>query len=182
MGVTELAGEAAYSVLERQWARPTLDVHGVVGGFTGAGSKTVIPARAKAKVSMRLVPRQDPERILASLREAVAALATPGTTTSVTQLGASPAVLMEIDHPGVGALRRAFAAGYGAEPVLIREGGSVPVTVDFQAALDARLLVTGFGLPGDALHSPNERMGIDQYHRAVDTMVHLMHELAAAER
>jgi len=182
MGVTELAGESGYSLPERKWTRPTLDVHGVIGGFTGAGAKTVIPARATAKVSMRLVPRQDPDRVLASLREAVAALATPGTSTNVRVISASAAVLMDTDHPGVRALRRAFAAGYGAEPVLMREGGSVPVTVDFQAALDAKLLVTGFGLPDDALHSPNERMSLDQYHRSVDTMIHLMHELAVTER
>ena len=154
----------------------------MIGGFTGAGAKTVIPARATAKVSMRLVPRQDPDRVLAGLREAVAALATPGTGTNVRVISAGPAVRMDTDHPGVRALRRAFAAGYGAEPVLMREGGSVPVTVDFQAALDAKLLVTGFGLPDDALHSPNERMGLDQYHRAVDTMIHFMHELAVSER
>src|SRR5215467_5907559 len=182
MAVTELAGESGYSLMERKWTRPTLDVHGVIGGFTGAGAKTVIPARATAKVSMRLVPRQDPDRVLASLREAVAALATPGTSTNVRVISASAAVLMDTDHPGVRALRRAFAAGYGAEPVLMREGGSVPVTVDFQAALDAKLLVTGFGLPDDALHSPNERMSLDQYHRSVETMIHLLHELAVTER
>jgi acetylornithine deacetylase/succinyl-diaminopimelate desuccinylase-like protein len=182
MGVAELAGEAAYSVPERKWSRPTLDVHGVIGGFSGAGSKTVIPARATAKVSLRLVPRQDPAKVLAGLREAVAALVTPGTTATVTELASGPAVLMETDHPGVGALRRAFAAGYGVEPVLVREGGSVPVTIDIQEALGTRLLVTGFGLPGDALHSPNERMSLDQYHRATDTMITLMHELASIGR
>jgi acetylornithine deacetylase/succinyl-diaminopimelate desuccinylase-like protein len=178
MGVTELAGESGYTLLERKWTRPTLDVHGVVGGFTGAGAKTVIPARATAKVSMRLVPRQDPETVLAGLRQAVADLVTSGTHATVRVLSSSPAVVMDTAHPGVSALRRAFAAAYGAEPVLMREGGSVPVTVEFQAALDAKLLVTGFGLPDDALHSPNERMSLDQYHRAVETMIHLLHELA----
>jgi acetylornithine deacetylase/succinyl-diaminopimelate desuccinylase-like protein len=182
IGVTELDGEPGYSLLERKWTRPTLDVHGVVGGFTGAGAKTVIPARATAKVSMRLVPRQDPEKVLAALREAVADLVTPGTHATVREISASAAVRMETGHPGVHALRRAFAAAFGAEPVLVREGGSVPVTVEFQAALDAKLLVTGFGLPGDALHSPNERMSLDQYHRAVETMIHLLHELASTER
>jgi acetylornithine deacetylase/succinyl-diaminopimelate desuccinylase-like protein len=182
MGVPELAGEPDRSVLERKWSRPTLDVHGVMGGFTGAGAKTVIPAQATAKVSMRLVPDQDPARVLAGLREAVDALVTPGTRGTVRELGASAAVRMRTDHPGVDALRRAFAAGYGAPLVLIREGGSVPVTLDFQETLDTRLLVTGFGLPDDALHSPNERMNLEQFHRAVDTMIHLMHELAAAGR
>jgi acetylornithine deacetylase/succinyl-diaminopimelate desuccinylase-like protein len=182
IGGTDLAGESGYSLPERMWTRPTLDVHGVIGGFTGAGAKTVIPARATAKVSVRLVPRQDPEKVLGCLSDAVAALATQATRATVRVLSSSPAVLMDTDHPGVGALRRAFAAGYGAEPVLMREGGSVPVTVDFQAALDARLIVTGFGLPDDALHSPNERMGLDQYHRGIDTMIHFLHELAVAGR
>ena len=179
MGVTELAGEGEYSVLERKWARPTLDVHGVIGGFTGAGSKTVIPARARAKVSTRLVPHQDPARVLAGLREAVARLATHGTRAQVIELSSAPPVRLAAGHPGVDALRRAFVAAYGAAPVLIREGGSIPVTIDFQEALDTRLLVTGFGLPEDALHSPNEHMSLDQYHRGTDTVIHLMHELAA---
>ena len=182
MGVRELAGESGYSLLERKWTRPTLDVHGVVGGFTGVGAKTVIPARATAKVSMRLVPRQDPAKVLAGLREAVAALVTPGTSAVVRELGSAAAVRLDTDHTGVRALRRAFAAAYGAEPLLMREGGSLPVALDFQAALDAKLLVTGFGLPDDALHSPNERMSLDQFHRAVETMVHLLHELAAVQR
>ncbi|HEY4027226.1 MAG TPA: dipeptidase [Candidatus Dormibacteraeota bacterium] len=182
MGVSSLAGESVYSVAERKWSRPTLDVHGVIGGFTGAGAKTVIPARARAKVSMRLVPRQDPAKLLAGMREAVAALATPGTSATVTVLSAAEAVLMPADHPGAGALRRAFTAAYGAPPVLVREGGSVPVAVDIMEALDTHLMVSGFGLPDDALHSPNERMSLDQYHRAVETVVHLLHELAVAGR
>ncbi|HSR25130.1 MAG TPA: M20/M25/M40 family metallo-hydrolase, partial [Candidatus Eisenbacteria bacterium] len=178
MGVTELDGEPGYSVLERRWARPTLDVHGVIGGFTGAGAKTVIPARAKAKVSMRLVSRQDPARVLAGLRAAVDALVTPGTRATVTELASAPAVQMETGHRGVQALCDAFAAAFGSPPALVREGGSVPVIGDFQEALDTRMLVTGFGLPDDALHSPNERMRLDQYHRAVETIIRLMHELA----
>ena len=178
MGVTELDGEPGYSVLERRWARPTLDVHGVIGGFTGAGAKTVIPARAKAKVSMRLVSRQDPTKVLAGLRAAVDALVTPGTRATVTELASAPAVQMETGHRGVQALCDAFAAAFGSPPALVREGGSVPVIGDFQEALDTRLLVTGFGLPDDALHSPNERMRLDQYHRAVETIIRLMHELA----
>jgi acetylornithine deacetylase/succinyl-diaminopimelate desuccinylase-like protein len=182
MGVAELAGEPGYTILERLWARPTLDVHGVMGGFTGAGSKTVIPARARAKVSTRLVPRQDPVRVLAGLREAVAALATPGTRAEVIEVSSARPVRTATGHAGVEALGRAFAAAYGAPHVLIREGGSVPVAIDFQEALDTRLLVTGFGLPGDALHSPNERMSLDQYHRAAEAAIHLAHELAVAER
>ena len=182
MGVDELAGEPGYSLLERKWARPTLDVHGVIGGFTGAGSKTVIPARARAKVSTRLVPNQRPDRVLPSLREAVASLATAGTRAEVTELNSALPVRIDTRHPGIEPARRAFTAAYGNPPVFVREGGSVPVTVDFQQALGTHLLVTGFGLPDDGLHSPNERMSLDQYHRGTEMVIHLMEELARAER
>src|SRR5207249_6805435 len=121
-------------------------------------------------------------KVLASLREAVAALVTPGTRATVTELSSGPAVRLETDHAAVDALRRAYQGAFGASLVLVREGGSVPVTGDFQEALGAPLLVTGFGLPDDALHSPNERMSLDQYHRGVDTMIRLMHELAVGQR
>jgi acetylornithine deacetylase/succinyl-diaminopimelate desuccinylase-like protein len=181
MGVDELPGEPGFSLLERKWARPTLDVHGVIGGFTGAGSKTVIPARARAKVSMRLVPNQQPAKALAQLGEAVARLATPGTRAQVFELNSALPVRIDTSHPGIEPARRAFAAAYGRPPVLVREGGSVPVTVDFQQALGTHLLVTGFGLPDDGLHSPNERMSLDQYHRGTEMVIHLIDELARAE-
>jgi acetylornithine deacetylase/succinyl-diaminopimelate desuccinylase-like protein len=178
IGADVLPGEPGYSFLERKWARPTLDVHGVMGGFTGAGSKTVIPARARAKVSTRLVPNQEPEKVLAAMRAAATKLATPGTTAEVTMLNSAEPVLVDVTHPGIEAARKAFAAGYGSAPVLVREGGSVPVTADFKQVLGANLVVTGFGLPDDGLHSPNERMSLDQYHRATATVIHLMNELA----
>jgi acetylornithine deacetylase/succinyl-diaminopimelate desuccinylase-like protein len=182
IGVDVLPGEPGYSVLERRWARPTLDVHGIMGGFTGAGSKTVIPARARAKVSTRLVPNQDPAKVLIGLREAVQALATPGTRAEVTVLNSALPVLIDATHPGIEAASKAFAAAYGRRPVLVREGASVPVTIDFQQVLGTNLVVTGFGLPDDGLHSPNERMSLDQYHRGTETVIHLMNELAGPGR
>ncbi len=179
MGVRALEGESGFSPAERKWVRPTLDVHGIAGGFVEEGKKTVIPARARAKVSMRLVPDQDPARVLASMREYVAGLETPGVSLQVADLGQARPVRTGTDHPGVGAASRAFLAAFGAEPVLVREGGSIPVTVEFQEALEPRMLVTGFGLPGDALHSPNERMSLDQYHRGTEMVLHLMGELAS---
>ena len=180
MGVSALEGEERFTPAERKWARPTLDVHGVIGGFVGEGAKTVIPARARAKVSMRLVPFQDPARVLTSLQAYAASLATPGTRVTVRELSSAPPVLTGTDHPGVAAASRAFEQAYGAPAVLQREGGSIPVTIDFQEALGASMLVTGFGLPGDALHSPNERYSLDQYHRGIEMVIHLLDELARA--
>lgn len=180
MGVRALEGESDFSPAERKWARPTLDVHGIAGGFVDEGKKTVIPARARAKVSMRLVPDQDPAQVLDSMREFVAGLETPGVSLKVDDLGQARPVRTGTDHPGVGAASRAFQSAFGAEPVLVREGGSIPVTVDFQEALSPRMIVTGFGLPGDALHSPNERMSLDQYHRGTEMILYLMGEIANA--
>ena len=178
MGVKALEGEPEFTPVERKWARPTLDVHGIVGGFTGEGSKTVIPARAKAKVSMRLVPDQDPDDIFRSFTEFCQRETTPGITIRTRVLGAGKPVRTGTDHAGAVAARAAFKAAYGAEPVLVREGGSIPVTVDFQEALGCDLLVTGFGLPGDGLHSPNEKYSLDQYLRGIEMVIHLMDELA----
>lgn len=177
-GARALEGEAEFSPIERVWARPTLDVHGIRGGFTGEGQKTVIPSSALAKVSMRLVPDQDPERILESLRAHVAELASPGVAVDVRAISMTRPVLCGVDHPGVEAARRAFAHSFGAEPVLAREGGSVPVSLELQDALGAKMIVSGFGLPDDGMHSPNERFSLDQFHRGTEFTLRLMHELA----
>ncbi len=178
MGVKALEGEPEFTPLERKWARPTLDVHGIIGGFTGEGAKTVIPARARAKISMRLVPDQDPEGIFEAFTRFCVQETSPGVTISTRVLGTAKPVRTGTDHPGVAAARAAFKAAYGAEPVFVREGGSIPVTADFQEALRAHLLVTGFGLPGDGLHSPNEKYSIDQYQRGIEMLIHLIDELA----
>lgn len=174
IGAPALEGELEFTPTERRWARPTLDVHGVLGGFQGEGQKTVIPARAAAKVSMRLVPGQDPSAIFEAFRKFVEAQATPGTRVRARNLSGAPAVRAGTDHAGVAAARRAFLAAYGSEPAFTREGGSIPVTVDFQEALGCALVVTGFGLPTDRLHSPNEHLALDQYHRGIEMVLHLM--------
>ena len=181
MGVRALEGEEKFPPAVRTWGRPTLDVHGIVGGFIGEGPKTVIPARARAKVSMRLVPRQDPNKIYDSLATYLKGLETPGVALSLVKLGQAPPVLAGVDHPGITAARKAYVKSFGAEPVLVREGGSVPVTVDFQEALRPMLMLTGFGLPDDALHSPNEKMNLEQYHLGTEMVLHLMDELGAGD-
>jgi len=180
-GSRALEGEPGYDHHQRRWARPTLEVHGIVGGFIEEGQKTVIPARAKAKVSTRLVPNQDPERIFSAISAFVPTLATPGVVVKVNLLSSGRPVLIDVGHPGIPAATRAFEAGFGMTPALIREAASIPVTAELQA-LNAAMIVSGFGLPDDGLHSPNERFSLDQYHRGTEMMLHLMHELAQAGR
>jgi len=181
-GAPALEGELDYSMVERGWSRPTLDVHGVAGGFTGEGTKTVIPARATAKVSMRLVPDQDPAAILESLRRFVAEQATPGTRTKVTALGegGGRGLLLDATHPGIGAASRAFEKSFGRTPFLVRAGYSIPVVADFARHVDTHLFVTGFGTEEDGAHSPNERLGLDNFHRGTEMVIHLMDELSRA--
>jgi len=179
VGSVALEGEAEFGLLERLWTRPTLDVHGIVGGFTDEGTKTVIPARAVAKLSMRLVPDQDPDRLLAAVTERVRELATPGVEVTVTGLGQSRAALFGVEHEGVAAAQEAFAAAFGAPATLKRMGASVPVAADFQTALNPKMIVSGFSLPGDNFHSPDEHFALGQLHGGVDMLVRLAYGLAA---
>jgi acetylornithine deacetylase/succinyl-diaminopimelate desuccinylase-like protein len=179
-GAPALEGEAGYDIFERNFTRPTLDVHGIVGGFTDEGSKTVIPAKAMAKVSMRLVPDQDPIAILASMTDFVASLATPGTRTRVRSLG-EPAWPLLIDSGPrlIEAASRAYEASFGRAPDLVRAGYSIPVVTDFIANLpDARIFVSGFSTEDDGAHSPNEKMSLENFHRGTEMVLHLMDELA----
>jgi acetylornithine deacetylase/succinyl-diaminopimelate desuccinylase-like protein len=128
------------------------------------------------------VPDQEPSRILSGLRQQVSQFVLPGTKARVRELGRCAAVRLEAGHAGAAAATQAFKTAFGAGPSLARDGASIPVTVDFQQALGCPMLVTGFGLPDDALHSPNERFSLDQFHRATEMVIYLMHELARAAR
>ena len=134
VGATELIGEAGFSVLERVWARPTMEVHGIAGGFTGAGSKTVIPSKAVAKVSFRLVPNQDPEKILKSFSDFLQFNAPHGIRMELRVLSAAPAVMVDPDHPAIRIAAQAFSDMLGKPTVLTRNGGSIPVVGDFASA------------------------------------------------
>ncbi len=177
MGARALEGEPGYSPAERNWARPTLDVNGIVGGFTGEGKKTVIPARCRAKVSMRLVPEQDPEAILAALRAYVAELTTPGVEISVRLLGAARPVLVDADHAGARALSAAYEAAFGRPAARLRTGGTIPVALDFQEALGAPMMISGLPQPGAGAHGPNEHLSLDHFHRGTEALLHLMWSL-----
>jgi acetylornithine deacetylase/succinyl-diaminopimelate desuccinylase-like protein len=181
MQASTLEGEQDFAPVERVWARPTLDVNGFIGGFTGDGEKTVIAARGSAKVSMRLVPDQDPEEVLDALRSHVATLTTPGVRVEVECLGSAPPVLAGADHAGAEALATAFEAAFEQRAVRVRTGGSIPVSVDFQEAVGAPLMISGLVQPGGAAHSPNEHLSLDHFHRGTEALIRLFWTLGEGE-
>jgi acetylornithine deacetylase/succinyl-diaminopimelate desuccinylase-like protein len=163
LGVDALGGgEDALGVLERRWGRPALDVNGLAGGYGGQGSKTIIPAEAVAKVSVRMVPDQDPDEIFASLREYVAANTPGGCRSSVVAQGAGRAVRLAKDSPAMQAGIEAMTEAFGRAPALIGCGASVPITELFQRILGLDAVMLGYGLPDDRIHSPNERFRLEQ--------------------
>jgi acetylornithine deacetylase/succinyl-diaminopimelate desuccinylase-like protein len=172
-----LEGEADYPLLVRQWARPTLDVHGIQGGFVGEGVKTVIPSRGMAKISMRLVPDQDPSEILPNLKRYVAELTTPGVRIEVRQLGATRPCLIGADNAAATAAIEAFETAFGRKPRFVRSGGSIPVAIDLQEALKAPMVSSGLPEADSAPHSPNERYSLDHYHRGIEMLIRFMYAL-----
>jgi acetylornithine deacetylase/succinyl-diaminopimelate desuccinylase-like protein len=176
VGSTRLTGEPGYSVLERVWARPTLEVHGIAGGFTAAGSKTVIPARATAKVSIRLVPKQNPDKVIAAYKKFVKEKTPAGIETEVRILGASPAIVVNPDHPAIHIAAQSFRDILGKETVFIRSGGSIPIVGDFATHLGIPTILMGFGLPDDGLHSPNEKYKVANYYAGIMTIAHFFEQ------
>jgi acetylornithine deacetylase/succinyl-diaminopimelate desuccinylase-like protein len=174
VGSTKLTGEPKFSVLERIWARPTFEVHGIAGGFTGTGSKTVIPATATAKVSIRLVPKQDPDKVITAFEEFVKEKTPKGITTKVKVLGKSPGLVVKTDHPAIQVAAKAFSDIYGKPTVFVRSGGSIPIVGDFAAHLGIPTILMGFGLPDDGLHSPNEKYAIENYYKGIATVAHFL--------
>lgn len=181
LGVPSLEGEAGYTTLERKWARPTCDVNGLYGGYQGPGPKTVLPCRAGAKLSFRLVPDQDPKTIAAQFRAHVKAVCPPGVTYEIIDHQGAPAVRVGVDSPGVRAAVRAIEGGFGKAPVFIREGGSIPVVGLFKTKLGVDTLLLGWGQNDDNLHGPNEKFCLADFHRGIKTSAHLMAELASGE-
>jgi len=180
LGVEALAGEEGYTTRERAWARPTCDVNGIWGGYMGEGAKTIIPARAGAKVSMRLVPDQDPEEIGELFTRHVRSVAPPGVRVEVSAIhGASP-VLIDARGPIVEAALDALEAEWGRRPVRVREGGTIPIVGTFVQVLGVPVLLIGFGLEDDRLHSPNEKIDLACFHGGVRSSVRLLDRLAEA--
>ncbi|HSJ59012.1 MAG TPA: dipeptidase [Anaerolineae bacterium] len=171
-GSPALAGEAGYTAVERTAVRPTLDIHGMPGGFTGEGKKTVIPARASAKLSMRLVPHQDPAEIARLFTEHVLALAPNTVQVAVHTLGLARPAYIDPNLPALRAAHRAYELGFGTAPVYMRGGGTLPIVTEFQDVLGAPVVLMGFGLPDDNAHAPNEKFHLPTFARAIDTLVH----------
>ncbi|MGH9416448.1 MAG: dipeptidase [Terriglobales bacterium] len=180
VGANELTGEPGYSVFERTWSRPTLDVHGMPGGFTGPGSKTVIPARASAKISMRLVPDQRAAEIQALFESAVRDLTPRGLQSRVKLLNLADPVMVNPSNRFVRAATAALRRVFGAEPVFVRSGGSIPIINLFTSQLRAPTVMMGFGLPDDGLHSPNEKFALSSYYRGIGAMADFFLRLGAS--
>jgi acetylornithine deacetylase/succinyl-diaminopimelate desuccinylase-like protein len=178
-GVRATPGEAGYGMLERLWARPTLDVHGLAGGFVGAGAKTVIPAEAMAKLSCRLVADQDPRRVFEGLRRHLEAHAPAGVEVEVTPEGLGEPVLTPLDHDAVRAAARALEAVWGRPVVYARTGGSIPVIVDLQRILGATPVLLDMGLEDDRLHAPNEKFEVHNYLQGIRAAAAALLALAA---
>jgi acetylornithine deacetylase/succinyl-diaminopimelate desuccinylase-like protein len=178
LGAPKLAGEKEYTVLERVWARPTLDVNGILSGFTGEGAKTVIPAVAMAKVSMRLVPDQHPDKV-ADLFEAYLKKITPKTVElKLTRMHGGKPWITAYDNPYVQAAGRAIEQGFGKAPVFCREGGSIPVVSTFQEELGIPAVLFGVGLPDENAHAPNERLDLSNFHNGIVAAAHFYGEIA----
>jgi acetylornithine deacetylase/succinyl-diaminopimelate desuccinylase-like protein len=177
-GIPKLFGESGYTTLERTWARPTVEVNGLLSGFTGEGAKTVLPAVSMAKISMRLVPNQDPNKI-ADLFEQYVRTITPKTVElKVTRMHGGKPWMTSFDHPFVQAAGRAIERGFGRKPVFTREGGSIPVVSTFQEELDLPSVLFGVGLPDENAHAPNEKLDLGNFHNGIIASAVLYDEIA----
>lgn len=181
-GAPKLAGEAGYPLAERISVRPTLDIHGIVGGFTGEGSKTVIPSKATAKVSMRLVPNQTPDEVFESLKSYLQSICPPTVKLSVRNIGQAVPVKVDYKHPAVQAAATAYEKGFGHKPVYLRSGGSLPIVHDMiehvgridNPPYEIPVVMIGFGLPDDRTHSPNEKFHLPNFYRGIETVIHYL--------
>lgn len=179
-GAPELGGEKGFTVLERLWSRPTCEVNGLLSGYTGEGAKTVLPSKAMAKVSCRLVPDQRPLDIVEKMKAHVAKVAPKGVKATVTYLHGGKPWRAELKGPLYDAARRALATAFEKEPVIVGEGGSIPVVGEFERVLGAPVLLVGFGLPGENAHAPDEWMSEENFRIGMRAMAVFWDEYAAA--
>ena len=164
-------------VQERTWAMPTVEVHGMPGGFIGEGAKTVIPAKAKAKVSLRIVPNMDPQRTFDLYRDFVLANVPRGVEVNVRLLSMGDPMIIRTDNPYIQASTEAMKEVFGKDTVFVRSGGSIPIVGDFDKHLGIPSVMMGFGLPDDNLHAPNEKFHIANFYRGIESIVRFLEKL-----
>jgi len=174
LGIDELFGESGYTTLERMWGRPTLDVNGIFSGYQGEGAKTILPGWAGAKISMRLVPNQDPEKISALFADYVQKITPAGVNLETSGVHGAQPVLIDIRGPIADAAMDAQEEVFGARPVRVREGGSIPIVAVFSQVLNVPTILMGFGLPDDHLHAPTEKFNISSFYNGVRAIVRLL--------
>ncbi|MEX0727524.1 MAG: dipeptidase [Planctomycetaceae bacterium] len=179
LGTSATFGEAGFTTLERRWARPTCEINGMVSGYIGEGPKTIVPSTAMAKITCRLVPDQNHEALTAALKSFFEQRLPPGITMEFESHHGAPAFVFDPNSPYLEAAKRAIAAAFGTPPVLIREGGSIPVVSTFRQILGVDTLLLGWGQNTDNLHSPNERFRLVDFQRGIRASAYLWQELAA---
>ena len=178
LNVSELYGETGYSFLERTWARPTLEINGMYGGFQGEGTKTVLPAEAHAKLSCRLVADQDPDEILHAVEAHIHAHTPPGVRITITKTDKGRPFQTPYDHPVIQAAMNAYEQAYEVKPALTRMGGSIPIVEGFGRLLNVPVVLMGFGLPGENFHAPNEHFHLENFDKGLLTICAYLNELA----
>lgn len=178
LGLLDVCGEAGYTTLERRSARPTCDINGLTSGYQGSGAKTIIPSMASAKVSMRLVPNQDPTKIEAAFKQVLRDRCPKGVRIGFESHGGSPGIVVPIDSRAMELAANAIERGFGKRPVFMREGGSIPVVGLIKQELGIDTLLVGFGLPDDRVHSPNEKFDLDAFYAGTCTAAALYDELS----
>ena len=181
VGSSALTGEPEYSVLERLWARPTLEIHGMPGGFIGDGAKTVIPAKAVAKVSLRLVPGMEPQRVFQLYKRYVESICPKGISLDVRLIHSGHAIVIGVDNRYIEAATAALHDVFGKDTVFVRSGGSIPIVGDFERSLKIPSVMMGFGLPDDNLHAPNEKFCIANFYRGIETLIRFFEKLGGEQ-
>lgn len=182
LNINALWGEKGFTTSERNWARPSMDVNGIWGGYSGPGPKTVIAAEGGFKVSSRLVANMNPDKVAEQFTKYIKEITPPGVTVNVQVLQKAPPVIVPIDNPFIRAAVSAFETGFGKRPVMVREGASIPISATFQSELKASPIFVGFGLPSDNIHSPDERFKLENFHKGITTCVHLYNEFARVKK
>ena len=171
VGVTQLNGEDSYSDLERIGIRPTLDINGIWGGYTGEGAKTILPSKAFAKISMRLVPYQNAEKIAALFIKHFTSIAPEGITVKAEYLHGGEAYVSPLDTPEYLAASMSVEGSLAKKPIPVRSGGSIPIVSTFEKVLGIKSILLGFGLESDAIHSPNENYPVDNFMKGIETII-----------